>query len=332
MYRIRYFEERLRKFHDYVAYSSDNTPEAELQRTAGLLTSTLYDFAKTGMIGGAVHLYIGQEAVGVGVCSCLHDDDTITSSHRDHGHFLAKGGDVKRALAELMGRATGLCGGCGGSMHLYDPAIGFLGGNGIIGGQIPVALGPAFAARYRGTTQVSAAFFGEGGSNQGTLYEAMNLAANWQLPIIFVCENNLYAATTPAQIALATTDIAPRAAGFGMPGVIVDGQDVLAVREVATTAVDRARSGGGPTLIEAKTYRFEGHCGSGGHANPEECALWRERDPIDLLRARAAAEGWLTAEEADAISTEALGEIDAAEEFAVAGPQPDPACLAAFEI
>lgn len=331
MYRIRHFEEHLRKFHDYTAYSAQNTPEAELARTAGLLTSTLYDFTKTGMIGGAVHLYIGQEAVGVGVCSVLNDDDTVTSSHRDHGHFLAKGGNVQRALAELMGRATGQCGGCGGSMHLYDPAIGFLGGNGIIGGQIPVALGPAFAAKYRGGRQAAVAFFGEGGANQGTLYESLNLAANWKLPVLFVCENNLYAATTPAQIGLATTDIAPRATGFGMPGVIVDGQDVLAVRAVAEEAVARARRGDGPTLIEAKTYRFLGHCGAGGHANPEECARWQERDPINLFRARARAEGWLDEAAADALSAAAEAEIEAAEAFAVQSPLADPQCLQRFE-
>jgi TPP-dependent pyruvate/acetoin dehydrogenase alpha subunit len=333
MYRIRLFEERLSKFYDYRGYYQQNSPEAELERSAGLMTSTLYDFASSGMIGGAVHLCIGQEAVSVGVCSVLHDDDHVTSSHRGHGHFLAKTGDVRGALAELMGRATGVCGGCGGSMHLFDPGHGFLGGNGIIGAQIPIALGPAFAARYLGTQQVSVAFFGDGGANQGTLYESLNLAANWRLPVLFVCENNLYAATTPAEIASATADIAPRATGFGLPGVIVDGQDVLAVRAVAQEAVRRARAGEGPTFIEAKTYRFEGHCGAAtGHANPEECALWQERDPIELFRERCLAEGWLGAAEQDDVMAAALAEVDEAERLALSSPLPETKCLDAFEV
>ncbi len=332
MYRIRLFEERLKGFYDYSGYFQQNSPEAELERSAGLLTSTLYDFASSGMIGGAVHLYIGQEAVGVGVCSLLRDDDCITSSHRDHGHFIAKTGNLRGALAELMGRQGGVCGGCGGSMHLYDRERGFLGGNGIIGGQIPLALGPAFAARYTRTGQVAVAFFGDGGANQGTLYEAMNLAANWSLPVLFVCENNLYAATTPAVIAFPGPEIAPRAEGFGIPAVTVDGQDVLAVRAVAEEAVGRARQGGGPTFIEAKTYRFEGHCGSAGHASPEECALWRERDPIALFGARCEAEGWLSVDEQEAIRAEVSAEVDEAEKYAVQSPLPDPRCLSVFDV
>lgn len=332
MYRIRLFEERLKGFYDYQGYFQQNSPEAELERSAGLFTSTLYDFASSGMIGGAVHLYIGQEAVAVGVCSLLRDDDYVTSSHRDHGHFLAKTGDLRGALAELMGREGGVCGGHGGSMHLYDPGHGFLGGNGIIGGQIPLALGPAFAARYRGTDQVAVAFFGDGGANQGTLYESLNLAANWSLPVLFVCENNLYAATTPASIAFPGSDIAPRGEGFGVPSVTVDGQDVLAVRGVAEEAVHGARSGGGPTLIEAKTYRYEGHCGSAGHADPEECALWRDRDPIELFRSRCLAEGWLGASEQEAIRAEVAAEVEAAVDYALHSPLPDPRHLSAFEV
>jgi pyruvate dehydrogenase E1 component alpha subunit len=331
MYRIRYFEQRLSKFYDYAGYYRQDTDAAERAQTGELLTSTMYDFTSTGMIGGAVHLYIGQEAVAVGVCANLTDADYVTGSHRNHGHFIAKGGDVKRALAELMGRRDGTCHGFGGSMHLYDPALGFLGGNGIIGGQIPLALGPAFAAKYRGEDGVAVTFFGDGGANQGTLYEAMNLAATWKLPVLFICENNLYAATTPASITFPCPDIAPRAEGFGMPGIIVDGQDVLAVYEVVKAAVERARSGCGPTFIEAKTYRFQGHCGSiSEHANPEECALWRERDPIEILRARLTSEGLMSEAEQDDISGRALAAMDEAEQFALSSPLSEPEMLAPF--
>ncbi|MEN6644082.1 MAG: thiamine pyrophosphate-dependent dehydrogenase E1 component subunit alpha [Armatimonadia bacterium] len=331
MYRIRHFEERLRKFYDYRGFFAQDTNESEKRQTADLLTSTMYDFAASGMIGGAVHLYIGEEAVGVGVCTALRKTDYVTSSHRDHGHFLAKGGNVMGALAELMGRSGGVCRGCGGSMHLYQPDCGFLGGNGIIGGQIPLALGPAFAAKYRGEDGVSVAFFGDGATNEGTLYESMNLASTWKLPVLFVCENNLYAATTPARIAFPTADIAPRAEGFAMPAHIVDGQDVLAVHEVAQAAVERARAGDGPTFIEAKTYRFRGHCGSvAEHAFPEECARWQQRDPITLLAQKLEAEGLLAEDDRQRLEADVIAEIDAAEHFAVNSPLPTPDMLQEF--
>lgn len=332
MYRIRQFELCLRKYYNYSGYFQQNTNEVERQQTAALLTSTMYDFASTGMIGGAVHLYIGEEAVAAGVCANLRDNDHITSSHRDHGHFLGKGGSLKGALAELMGRSGGVSHGCGGSMHLYDPAIGFLGGNGIIGAQIPLALGPAFAAKYRGEDGVAVAFFGDGAANQGTLYEAMNLAATWKLPALFVCENNLYAATTPACITFPCLDLARRAEGFAMPAVTVDGQDAIAVYEVARQAVERARAGEGPTFIEAKTYRYQGHCGAvAEHANPEECALWEQRDPLELLRARLLEDG------ADPASLEAVwqavqSELAEAEAFAVSSPLPEPETVASFVV
>jgi pyruvate dehydrogenase E1 component alpha subunit len=324
MTRIRQFEQRLAKFHDYRGYFEKTISRNEGERTEALLTSTLYDFASTGMIGGAVHLYVGQEAVATGVCAHLRDSDYVTGSHRGHGHFLAKGGSARSALAELMGKATGASRGCGGSMHLYDAQRGFLGGNGIIGAQIPLALGPAFAAKYRGEDGVSVAFFGDGAANQGTLYESMNIAATWKLPVLFVCENNLYAATTPARITLPTEDIAPRAAAFGMPAEIVDGQDVLAVYEIAGEAVARAREGEGPSFIEAKTYRYQGHCGAEAeHAFPDECAAWRERDPIELLRTRMLEEGLATEGELDQVSDGVQAELDEAERFAVSSPLPE---------
>lgn len=331
MWRIRMFEERLKDYYDYRGYSEIGTPEDEAAATDELLTCVGYDFAAGGMIGGAVHLSIGQEAVAVGVCAHLRDDDFVTSSHRDHGHAIAKGCDVKRCLAELMGRADGLCGGFGGSMHLYAPAHGMLGGNGIIGGQIPPATGAAFAHKYRGADGVAVAFFGDGGANQGPLYEALNLAALWKLPVLFVCENNLYANTTPVALSLPTGDIAPRAATFGMPAPIVDGQDVLAVHDVAGEAVRRARAGEGPTFIEAKTYRFEGHCGvSSGHQNPEECARWRERDPIALFSRRLVGRAVATQDELDEMRARAAREIDEAVEFAIRSPLPEAEALAGF--
>lgn len=332
MLLIRQFEERLRSHYDYQGYFHQDAQGGEAARTAELLASTLYDVSISGKIGGAVHLCIGQEAVAVGVCGLLDDTDFVTSSHRDHGHFLAKGGDPRLVLAELMGRATGVSGGCGGSMHLYSTGHGFLGGNGIIGGQIPIALGPAFAARYRGDRALSVAFFGDGAANQGTLYESMNLAAIWRLPVIFVCENNLYAATTPAGITFPGPDIAPRAAGFHIPWAIVDGQELLAVREAAQEAIDRARRGDGPTFIEAKTYRFEGHCGTAGeHANPDECALWRQRDPIRVFGEALAQHGWLTAADQDQLGEQVRAELDEAERFALSSPYPGVEDLGRFE-
>ncbi len=328
MVRIRFFEQRIKQFYDYRGYFAVEAPEKEAQTADELLTCVSYEFASEGMIGGAVHLSIGQEAVPVGVCANLNADDAVLSTHRSHGHFIAKGGSVKEALAELMGRATGCSRGCGGSMHLFDPGITFLGGNGIVGGGIPIALGPAFAAKYRGTQQVSVGFFSDGAANQGTFHEALNLAAIWKLPVIFVCENNLYANVTPYGLAFATADIAPRAAGYGIPGVVVDGQDVLAVYETAGEAAGRARAGDGPTLIEAKTYRYEGHCGvSSGHQNPEECAEWQKRDPIALLQRKLLADGAIAEDEVQSMREAVSAEIDEAEEFAKSSPLADPIAL-----
>lgn len=333
MMRIRFFEERLRDFYDYRGYCSIADPEQEARTSDELMSCVGYDFASSGMIGGAVHLSIGQEAVSVGVCTHLRNDDLIVSSHRSHGHAIAKGCGLKPALAELMGRTTGLSGGFGGSMHLFDVEHGFLGGNGIVGGQVPIALGPAFAAKYRGGDQLSVAFFGDGAANQGTVHESMNLAALWKLPVLFVCENNLYANTTPYGLSTATNDLAPRAAGYGMPGVAVDGQDVTAVYQAAGEAVERARTGGGPTFIEAKTYRFEGHCGvSSGHQNPAECEEWKKRDPIVLFQALLRQRGIVDDEGIAGMTHAVLAEVDEAEAFAIESPLPDPSVLDAFEV
>ncbi|MHB0874767.1 MAG: thiamine pyrophosphate-dependent dehydrogenase E1 component subunit alpha [Anaerolineae bacterium] len=276
-----------------------------------------------GQITGAVHLYIGQEAVAAGVGAALRRDDFITSTHRSHGHCLGKGGDLKLTMAELMGRATGYCHGCGGSMHLFSRDIGLLGGNGIVGGGLPIALGAAYSSLYRGTDQVTVSFFSDGASNQGTFHESLNMAALWKLPLVFLCENNLYAATTPASKTLALPDVAARAAGYGIPGVAVDGNDVEAVYEVAGAAVARARRGDGPSLIEAKTYRLEGHCMVlDCFRDPEELAAWKDRDPIlaqetRLLQRQAVSEAGLSA-----MRQEVESAIDEAVAFAKASPFP----------
>lgn len=307
MRRIRHFEQRLTGLYDYTSFIKD-----------GDVAGDMYDFASKGIIAGAVHLYVGQEAVAVGVCSALNEDDYITSTHRGHGHCIAKGAELGPMMAELMGRVTGSSHGCGGSMHIFDKRLGLLGGNGIIGAQIPLATGAGFSAKYRGTRQVAVAFFGDGASNQGTFHEALNMASLWALPVLFVCENNLYAATTAAEIALAIPNVAEKAAGYGMPGEVVDGQDVLAVHEVASRAVERARDGGGPTLIEAKTYRFTGHAGAGQgqHNNPEELACWTERDPICVFEEKLIDDGLMTAQEQETVKDEVLAEVEAAVEFA----------------
>ncbi|HCU36960.1 MAG TPA: pyruvate dehydrogenase (acetyl-transferring) E1 component subunit alpha [Armatimonadetes bacterium] len=307
MRRIRHFEQRLTGLYDYTSFIKD-----------GDVAGDMYDFASKGIVAGAVHLYVGQEAVAVGVCSALNEDDYVTSTHRGHGHCIAKGAELGPMMAELMGRVTGSSRGCGGSMHIFCKQLGLLGGNGIIGAQIPLATGAGFSAKYRGTRQVAVAFFGDGASNQGTFHEALNMASLWALPVLFVCENNLYAATTAAEIALAIANVAERAAGYGMSGEVVDGQDVLAVHECALAAVERARDGGGPTLIEAKTYRFTGHAGAGQdqHNNPEELACWMERDPICLFEKRLIDDGVMSAQEQEALNDEALAEVEAAVEFA----------------
>ncbi len=243
-----------------------------------------------GQLPGFVHLYIGEEAVGAGVCAALRDDDYIVSTHRGHGHVLAKGGDMKRMMAELFGKRDGYCKGKGGSMHIADFSIGMLGACGIVGGGIPVAVGAALSAKTRGADQVAVTFFGDGAANEGSFHESLNLASVLKLPVIFVCENNQYGEFTPATSAMNIKDIALRAQGYGIPGVIVDGTDALAVFEAAQEAVARARRGEGPTLIEAKTHRRGGHAegedaflGGQQYLQPEEREAMRRNDPLFKL-------------------------------------------------
>ncbi len=282
-------------------------------------------------VPGALHLYVGQEAVAAAVCACLGDDDQITSTHRGHGHLVAKGGDFRAMYAELFGRTTGYCKGKGGSMHISDLSVGMLGANGIVGGGPPIAVGAAFSNKYRGTNNVAVTFFGDGASNEGTIHEAANLAAVLRLPCIFLCENNGYAEFTPQRQHQAIVDVADRAAGWGMPGVVVDGMDAIAMYEVTSEAVKRARAGGGPTLIEAKTYRFYDHVGVKGmrirYRTDEEVEEAKLRDPIPLLEAKLAQAGILSADAAAAVHAEVLAEALEAIEFAEASPHPDPSEL-----
>jgi acetoin:2,6-dichlorophenolindophenol oxidoreductase subunit alpha len=274
---------------------------------------------RAGEITGAIHLYIGQEAVAVGASAALRDDDFVTSTHRPHGHCLAKVFDAKRTMAEMMGRATGLSGGFGGSMHQFCKAKGFLGGNGIVGGGLGIALGAAFSSQYRGTDQVTVCFFSDGAANQGVLHECLNMAALWKLPLIFLCENNRYAATTPVTKSSCTEDIAPRAAPYGIPWAICDGNDVLDVHRCVAEAVTRARTGVGSSFIEAKTYRAEPHCGIIADTRDEdELAAWKSaaHDPILRFETCLLTEGTLSAEDIQTVRAAVETELAEAVEFA----------------
>jgi len=235
-----------------------------------------------GLVRATTHLYQGQEAVATGACSVLRPEDTMTCTYRGHGAVLAMGVSISRAFGELLGRAGGLCGGKGGSMHLTDTKSGAMGSNAIVGAHLPIANGLAFAARYRGSSAVSLCFFGDGATNIGAFHESLNLAGIWRLPVVFVCENNLYGEYSPVRSTTPIGRLADRAASYGMPGVQVDGNDVIAVREATANAVARARDGAGPTMIEAMTYRIVGHSRSdpGAYRPPGELAQWTERDPI----------------------------------------------------
>jgi pyruvate dehydrogenase E1 component alpha subunit len=299
MLRIRYFEEAVKKA------------------------------AKRGQFPGSVHLSIGQEAEVAGACMALRPDDYMTGNHRSHGHPIGKGAALRPLMAEIFGRATGVCKGKGGSMHLADFSVGSLGESGVVGSAIPIATGAAFSAKVRGTDQVALCFFGDGGANQGSLHESMNLAGIWNLPAIYLCENNHYAVTTPSKDAIAGGDLAARAAGYGMPGVAVeDGQDVLAVYEAVADAVARARAGHGPSLVEVRTYRFHDHSEGLRHtgvgaADPER-AGWLERDPIVLFRRRLVDAHGQDEATLDRLEQQVREEVDDALQFARSSPFPDP--------
>ncbi len=279
-----------------------------------------------GRIPSTLHLYVGQEAVAVGVCAHLSTDDYVASTHRPHGHAIAKGVSLRSIMAELFAKDTGCCRGKGGSMHVGDVNVGMFPAIAIVGGGIPIAAGAALASKRLGNDRVSISFFGEGATNEGAFHETLNMAAIWQLPVVFVCENNLYAASTPVSWVFKVVDVASRAPAYGLPGEIVDGNDVLAVYEAAGRAIDRARAGGGPTLLECKTYRLVGHSRSDPrtYRTKEEEAEWAKLDPIPRLAAQLLASGQATESDLNAIEQEVTAAIDDAVAFAEASPSPAP--------
>ena len=286
-----------------------------------------------GEIVGAAHSYIGEEAVAVGACMALRDDDWITGNHRSHGHPIAKGGDVNKAMAELLGKSTGFCKGKGGSMHLADFSIGILGESGILGSSIPTAVGAALGSQLQGNDRVAVPFFGDGASNEGAFHESINLAAVWNLPVIFLCENNQYAVTSSFKKMVAVENIADRAASYAIPGVLVDGQDVIAMYEAVSEAVTRARAGQGPSLIEGRTYRYEDHSlGLGrivrdSYRDDAEVEEWKRRDPIDIHKKRLLEQNIATQEEIDQVENEVKQQIEDAITFARESPYPEPSAL-----
>jgi pyruvate dehydrogenase E1 component alpha subunit len=285
-----------------------------------------WDLFSQNLIPGTIHLYLGQEAVAVGVCSNLNEDDYVQSTHRGHGHCLAKGARMDKMFAELMGKATGYCKGKGGSMHITDASVGLLGACGVVGSGIVMAPGAGLSAKLRGTDQVVVCFFGDGASNTGNFHEGLNIAAAWDLPVIFVCENNLYAMGTKQTDVMKVENVADRASAYGIPGVICDGNDVVDVYKKAYDAVARAREGKGPTLIECKTYRHRGHSrfDQGKYRPEEEVKEWLGMDPIIRMRGRLISMGILSEEEADNIEKEVDEEIEVAAKFALDSPFPDP--------
>ncbi|TVV75958.1 thiamine pyrophosphate-dependent dehydrogenase E1 component subunit alpha [Sphingomonas solaris] len=284
-----------------------------------------------GEVPGSLHTYTGQEATGVGACIALRNDDYMVGNHRSHGHPIAKGAKLGPLMAELLGKVTGVCKGKGGSMHLSDFSVGSLGETSIVGSGIPVAAGAALGAKLQGTDRVALCFFGDGATNEGAFHEGLNLAAVWKLPAIFLCENNGYAVSTPTSEAVSVPDIADRGKAYGMPSAIVDGQDIDAVEAAVTEAVERARTGGGPTLIEAKTYRFAEHAVNMGRVLRDrgvEVDTWRERDPIHLYRAKLIGDG-VAVGTLDGIEQEAKDAVQSALSFARESDYPEQ--LAAFD-
>ncbi len=280
-----------------------------------------------GKIPGFIHLSIGQEGSSVGVCSVLRPDDYLTTTHRGHGHMIAKGADLNKMVAELFGKKTGYCKGKGGSMHIADFSIGFLGANGVVAGGLPIITGAGLSIKMRKTDQVAICFFGDGASNRGPVHEAMNMASIWKLPIIFCVENNQFASTTRTSYACSVEDISTRAAGYNMPGVSVDANDILAVRKAATKAVARARKGEGPTLLENKTYRIKGHFEGDPqkYRNKDEIAAWKDKlDPINRFAKALTQKKILNKKKIQQIWDEAAAKIQAAVAFAEKSPFPEP--------
>ncbi len=318
------------------------SPETDLKLSLSLYRGMLHlrDFElkvqelyRAGSLPGFVHLYVGEEAVAVSICASLKKDDLVYSTHRGHGHALAKGVPGREVMAELWGKQTGCNGGRGGSMHMFAPDYGFMGTNGIVGGGIPLATGAALAAQLRKSGQVVVSFFGDGAVNSGSFHESLNLAAVWNLPVIFACENNLYATEMAFHRATKNTSVASRAAAYDMPSIEVDGYDVLDSFRAAREAIDRARSGGGPTLVEFRTYRFLGHHeGDPGtdYRTKEELESWKNRCPIKSLRARLLGSHAASERDFEQIQIETDAWLEDAVEFARTSPNPDPKSVLDF--
>jgi len=286
----------------------------------------VFELYGQNLVPGTIHLYAGEEAVAVGVCSNLRKDDYITSTHRGHGHCIAKGGELNRIMAEILGKKTGYCKGKGGSMHIADFSKGMLGATAVVGAGLPIAVGAGLSIKLRGTDQVVACFFGEGASNQGTFHESINMASIWKLPILFVCENNLYAMGTRQSRVMSIENIADRAVAYGIPGVSVDGNDVLSVYEVAKNAVEKVRKDEGPILIECKTYRHRGHSrvDPARYRPKEEVEAWLAKDPIKRFKERLVQTNTLTESEVQQIERKISVKIDEVVRFALESPCPAP--------
>jgi pyruvate dehydrogenase E1 component alpha subunit len=286
----------------------------------------VFELYGQNLVPGTIHLYAGQEAVAVGVCSALRKDDYITSTHRGHGHCIAKGAQLEKTMAEILGKRTGYCKGKGGSMHIADFSINMLGATAVVGAGIPIAVGAALSAKLRKTGQVVACFFGEGASNQGTFHEGINLAAIWMLPVIFVCENNLYAMGTRQSRVMLVENVADRASAYGIPGVVVDGNDVIKVYQAANEAVKRAREGKGPTLLECKTYRHKGHSrfDPATYRPKEEVEKWLKEDPIIRFQAKLLEMNVLTQSEMEKMRLDVNVYVENAVKFAMESPYPSP--------
>jgi pyruvate dehydrogenase E1 component alpha subunit len=289
-----------------------------------IFEETVDDLFARGLVHGTMHLSIGQEASAVGSIYALRDEDYILSTHRGHGHCIAKGADIKLMMAEFMGKETGYCRGRGGSMHIADMGGRNLGANGVVGGGIPLAVGVGLSLQMRRRDEIVMGFFGDGAANQGSFHESLNMAAIWDLPVVYVCENNQYGMSMSVRKALKIENISQRAASYGMHGVTVDGNDVLEVYEAATEAVKRARSGEGPTLLECKTYRWKGHSKSDQerYRTKEEIEAWKKRDPITRFRETLIAEGGIDGEQDARIEEEARQSIMDALEYAQSSPEP----------
>jgi TPP-dependent pyruvate/acetoin dehydrogenase alpha subunit len=284
-----------------------------------------------GAIRGGCHTYVGEEAVATGVCAHLRDDDVVFSTHRGHGHALAKGVTPRELIAELLGKATGCSRGRGGSMHLFKPEVGFMGSSGIVGPSITLAAGGGYTAKLMKTDQVSVAFFGDGAVNNGSFHEGINLASVWELPVIFVCENNLYATEVPFAKATRNPSVASRAQAYGLPGVEVDGNDVIAVYQAAGEAVRRARASGGPSLLECRTYRMRAHSEGmreAGYRTPAEINAWKARCPIELLKTHLLQDEGISEAEILAVEAEVNNLVGDAVTFAEQSPRPDPTTAA----